>query len=165
MSLPVGFVLISSVSHPFRKRPILILSSIQSQAHPTELPLRNALIKSIRQGSFCDRGYLAKRDDSGKWRAPVYISSVVLRDTEPALNTCKPFFIQEHPHRTESSQVISDPRRNGVECSEDECDSDSDYENTPEGTQDSAREDTGSHSEQESKPGLTATLSAGAFQT
>ncbi|KAF9642233.1 hypothetical protein BDM02DRAFT_3264538 [Thelephora ganbajun] len=52
-----------------------------------DLPLKMALIKSIRQGSFCDRRYLAKREHTGKWRAPVYISSIVLDEIEPALNT------------------------------------------------------------------------------
>ena len=63
-------------------------------AEPT--PLRVALIKSIRQGSFCDRKYPAKRNNTGNWRTPVYISSIVLGDIEPILNTCKLFFMHEH---------------------------------------------------------------------
>jgi len=68
-------------------------------------------------------------------------------------------------HFTKMPQVIRDPRKGGAEYSEDECDSDSDYEDVMEGTIASAREDPGSHSEQESKPGLAATLSTGAFPT
>ena len=128
-------------------------------------PLEIALIKSTRQGSFCDRRYLAKRDDSGKLQGLVYISSIVLGDTEPALNTRKLLFILEHPHYTKMPQVFRDPRKGGAEYSEDECDSDSDYEDVMEGTPTSAREGTGSRSGQESKPGLAVTLSAGAFPT
>ena len=64
-----------------------------SFAQPLETPLlaeppllRVALIKSIRQGLFCDRKYMAKREDTGEWRSPVYVSSIVLGDIELALN-------------------------------------------------------------------------------
>ena len=63
---------------------------------PTPTPLKVALIKSTRQGSFCDRKYSAKRNNTGNWRTPVYISSVVLGDIEPTLNTCKLLFMHEH---------------------------------------------------------------------
>jgi len=63
-------------------------------AGPT--PLKVALIKSIRKGSFCDRKYPVKRNNTGNWRTPVYISSIVLGDIEPTLNTCKLLFMHEH---------------------------------------------------------------------
>ena len=77
-------------------------------------PLETALIKSIQRGSLCDRRYLAKRDNSGKSRAPIYISSIVLGATESTLNTRKLLFIHEHPHRTQmfhSNQGSEEERR------------------------------------------------------
>jgi len=70
-------------------------------------------------------------------------------------------------YRTQPSEVIRDPRGNGAECSEDDCDSDSDYEVRAEGTTPSPREDIERHSEQESEPELavTSALSTGAFPT
>ena len=64
-------------------------------------------------------------------------------------------------------EVIRDPRRNRAECSEDECDSDSDHEDRTEGTTASPQEDIERHSEQESEPepAVTSTLSTGAFPT
>jgi len=68
-------------------------------------------------------------------------------------------------HRTQMPQVTRDPRRGGTEYLEDECDSDSDYEDMVEGMTALALEDTESHSEQESKPGPAVTLSTGALPT
>ena len=61
----------------------------QSGSPPSvDSPLLNAaLIKSIRQGLFCDRKYLARLEDTGKRRAPVYVSSTVLQSVEHKLNT------------------------------------------------------------------------------
>ena len=64
----------------------------QGPTPPTEQPtlkLKTALIKSVRQGTFCDRRYLAKRGNRGKRQALVYFSSIVLGDSEFALNTRK----------------------------------------------------------------------------
>ena len=55
------------------------------------LPLTVALIKSIRQGSFCDRRYLTKQENTGKRRVPLYFSSIFLGGMESALNTRKRF--------------------------------------------------------------------------
>lgn len=89
----------SSVGSSFPGRRLILISESQWWGSPpaTELtPLRIALIKSIRQGSFCDRKYSAKQKDAGDLRAPVYISSIILGDTEPKLNTRKLPFIYEH---------------------------------------------------------------------
>lgn len=67
-------------------------------------------------------------------------------------------------------EVIGDSRGSGTECSEDECDSDSDYEEVG-GMRASAWEgETGGPSpeqepEPEPEPAVTATLSTGAFST
>jgi len=62
-------------------------------------------------------------------------------------------------------QVINDPRGGRAEHPEDECDSDSDYEDIVDGTPVSTEEDTACDSKQESKPGTPATLATGAFPT
>ena len=53
----------------------------------------------------------------------------------------------------------------GVKDSGDDCDSDSDYEDTVEGTTHSIPVDAGGYSGQESEPKIDAVLSAGAFST
>jgi len=75
--------------------PVLPLGGSQFPAtEPT--PLEVALLKSIRQGLFCDRKYSTKRNNTGNWRTPVYMSSIVLGDIEPRLNACKLIFLHEH---------------------------------------------------------------------
>ena len=69
------------------------------------------------------------------------------------------------PHSTKALQVIRDRRGDGTEDPESECDSDSDYENTDEGTPVSTQEDTECDSKEEPKPGASATLATGAFPT
>ena len=69
------------------------------------------------------------------------------------------------PHSTQMLQVIRDPRGSGAEDPEGEYDSDSDYEDTVEGTPASTQEDTGCDSKREPKPGVSATLTTGAFPT
>lgn len=168
MRLLVGFVWIPFVSGLSGERLTLILMPAQNRVYPRveSPPLWIALIKSIRRGSFCDRRYLTKRDNLGKWWAPVYISSIILGNAEPTLNTRKLLFKHEHPPLTQTLQVIGDPGQDKAEPSEDECDSDSDYEDAVEGILVSVRESAELHeSEQESKPEPVATLSAGAFTT
>ena len=62
-------------------------------------------------------------------------------------------------------QVVRDSRGRGAEHSEDESDSDSDYEDAVEGTLASPGEDAGRHSEQESEPTVSTSLATGAFST
>ena len=87
-----------NIVHSPEGRPIPIAVPQQgSRLLATEkTSLKVALIKSIRQGSFCDRKYSAKRDNTGNRQTPVYISSIVLGDIEPTLNTCKLLFMHEH---------------------------------------------------------------------
>ena len=66
------------------------------RSQPLITSLKVALIKSIRQGSFCDRKYSVKINNTGNLRTPVYTSSIVLGDIEPRLNTCKLLFMHEH---------------------------------------------------------------------
>lgn len=124
-------------------------SRVQSEALSSTVspPLSIALIKSMRKGSFCDRRYMAKREDTGKWRSPVYISSVVLGDIDWTLGT-----------------LITD-LGGGEEDSEVDCDSDSDYEDSMEGTTDPVWEDTRSRSGKEPESVMAATLPTGAFST
>jgi len=77
---------------------------LEGRSNPTPLggpqlpatPLEVALIKSIRQGSFCDRKYSVKRNNTGNLRAPVYASGVVLEGIEPRLSTCELLFMHRH---------------------------------------------------------------------
>jgi len=87
-----------SVSFPFLGRRLILIPVSQWWGFPltTGPTLDKALIKTIRQGTLCDRKYSAKRNGVGDLGTPVYISSIVLGDTEPKLNTRKLPFIREH---------------------------------------------------------------------
>ena len=74
------------------RRWFILMHVWQSGSPPSAgSPLLNtALIKSIRQGLFCDRRYLVKLEDTEKRRVPIYVSSAVLGGVEDKLNIRKP---------------------------------------------------------------------------
>ena len=97
----------SNAVSPSRFRKRFALTYVQQPGHPPSAgsqPLNKALIKSIRQGLFCDRRYSAKLDDTGKWRAPVYVSSIVLGDAVRGLNFRKSLSTSKISHLIQAPQ-------------------------------------------------------------
>jgi hypothetical protein len=106
--------------------------------------------------------YSAKREHTGNKRAPLYVSSIVLADVEPALNTCKLHSV--HLYLTQALAVVGDSG-NRAEDPDAHYNSDSDYDDAVERTTISLPEGANGSLEREPKPKPGVALSIGAFST